>query len=288
MVDRLPALRRGATTALQKGDLPTQQVDGVPTLQQSGCPALPVEDSSAHAHRTREAGYAVDLDNPRWVDHQVSLVDHRVPLVNHQVRLVDHSSHRATPWSTDPFCRPELSACCRRAPLVDRCSLVRSTDCSVDLPVELPLLVDGPPVAQTSHLQLSSSLVDNNTTAVPCSSTKPVEQLSHCGWSAATPVHPTKSSALPKRGRGQQSIPVNSRDVRFVGGMMYGSWEKQPEARVSQQMEQITMQLHLTPSVWKEGEEAAAEGGGQKVQEAPAGGGGGVEASGSTSGAAGP
>ncbi|CAI7793847.1 unnamed protein product [Closterium sp. NIES-53] len=41
MVDRLPALRRGAAPALQKGDLPTQQVDGMPTLQQSGCPALP-------------------------------------------------------------------------------------------------------------------------------------------------------------------------------------------------------------------------------------------------------
>ncbi|CAI7823434.1 unnamed protein product [Closterium sp. NIES-53] len=54
-------------------------------------------------------------------------------------------------------------------------------------------------------------------------------------------------------------------------------------------MEQITMQLDLTPSVWEEGEEAAVEGGdGEKVQEAPAGGGGGAEASGSTSGAAGP
>ncbi|CAI7854528.1 unnamed protein product [Closterium sp. NIES-53] len=51
----------------------------------------------------------------------------------------------------------------------------------------------------------------------------------------------------------------------------------------------ITMQLELTPSVWEEGEEAAAEGGdGEKVQEAPAGGGGGVETSGSTSRAAGP
>ncbi|CAI7776044.1 unnamed protein product [Closterium sp. NIES-53] len=39
------------------------------------------------------------------------------------------------------------------------------------------------------------------------------------------------------------------------------------------EMEQITMQLDLTPSVWEEGEEAAAEGGdGEKVQEAPAGG----------------
>ncbi|CAI7790682.1 unnamed protein product [Closterium sp. NIES-54] len=54
-------------------------------------------------------------------------------------------------------------------------------------------------------------------------------------------------------------------------------------------MEQINMQLDLSPSVWEEGEEAAAEGcDGEKVQEAPAGGEGGVEASGSTSGAAGP
>ncbi|CAI7746762.1 unnamed protein product [Closterium sp. NIES-54] len=62
-----------------------------------------------------------------------------------------------------------------------------------------------------------------------------------------------------------------------------------PEAKVSQEMEKITMQLDLNPSVWEEGEEAAAEGGdGEKVQEAPADGGGGLEVSGSTSGAAGP
>ncbi|CAI7784268.1 unnamed protein product [Closterium sp. NIES-53] len=54
-------------------------------------------------------------------------------------------------------------------------------------------------------------------------------------------------------------------------------------------MEQITMQLDLTPRVWEEGEETAAEGGdGEKVQEAPAGGGGSVEASCSTSRATGP
>ncbi|CAI7742683.1 unnamed protein product, partial [Closterium sp. NIES-53] len=70
---------------------------------------------------------------------------------------------------------------------------------------------------------------------------------------------------------------------------MYGGWKKQPETKVSQQMEQITMQLDLTPSVWEEGEEAAAEAGddGEKVQEAPAGGGDDVETSGSTKGAAG-
>ncbi|CAI7825613.1 unnamed protein product, partial [Closterium sp. NIES-53] len=43
-----------------------------------------------------------------------------------------------------------------------------------------------------------------------------------------------------------------------------------------------------TPSVWEEGEEAAAEGGdGEKVQEAPVGGGDDVETSGSTKEAAG-
>ncbi|CAI7834168.1 unnamed protein product [Closterium sp. NIES-53] len=69
---------------------------------------------------------------------------------------------------------------------------------------------------------------------------------------------------------------------------MYGGWKKQPETKVSQQMEQFTMQLDLTPSVWEEGEEAAAEGGdGEKVQEAPAGGGDDVETSGSTKEAAG-
>ncbi|CAI5978185.1 unnamed protein product [Closterium sp. NIES-65] len=80
-----------------------------------------------------------------------------------------------------------------------------------------------------------------------------------------------------------KGVLFDSRDVKFVEGMMYGSWEKQPEARVSQQMEQITMQLDLTPSVWEEGEEAAAEGGdAKKMQEAPAGGGDGVETSGRT------
>ncbi|CAI7778061.1 unnamed protein product, partial [Closterium sp. NIES-53] len=42
---------------------------------------------------------------------------------------------------------------------------------------------------------------------------------------------------------------------------MYGGWKKQPETKVSQQMEQIIMQLDLTPSVWEEGEETAAEAG---------------------------
>ncbi|CAI7838244.1 unnamed protein product [Closterium sp. NIES-53] len=59
--------------------------------------------------------------------------------------------------------------------------------------------------------------------------------------------------------------------------------------KVSQEMEKITMQLNLTPRMWEEGEEAAAEGGdGEKVQEAPSDGEGGLEVSGSTSGAAGP
>ncbi|CAI7823432.1 unnamed protein product [Closterium sp. NIES-53] len=86
-----------------------------------------------------------------------------------------------------------------------------------------------------------------------------------------------------------KGVLFDSRDVKFVEGMMYGGWKKQPETKVSHQMEQITMQVDLPPSVWEEGEEAAVEGGdGEKVQEAPAGGGGGAEASGSTSGAAGP
>ncbi|CAI7902348.1 unnamed protein product [Closterium sp. NIES-54] len=53
-------------------------------------------------------------------------------------------------------------------------------------------------------------------------------------------------------------------------------------------MKQNTMQLDLTPSVWQEGEKAAAEGcDGEKVQEAPAGGGDDVETSDSTNEAAG-
>ncbi|CAI7818179.1 unnamed protein product, partial [Closterium sp. NIES-53] len=55
-----------------------------------------------------------------------------------------------------------------------------------------------------------------------------------------------------------KGVLFDSRDVKFVEGMMYGGWKKQPETKVSQQMEQITMQLDLTPSVWEEGEEAAA------------------------------
>ncbi|CAI7773875.1 unnamed protein product, partial [Closterium sp. NIES-54] len=85
-----------------------------------------------------------------------------------------------------------------------------------------------------------------------------------------------------------KGVLFDSRDVKFVAGMMYGGWKKQPETKVSQQMEHITMQLDLTPSVWEEGEEAAAEGGdGEKVQEAPAGGGDDKETSGSTKEAAG-
>ncbi|CAI7913089.1 unnamed protein product [Closterium sp. NIES-54] len=85
-----------------------------------------------------------------------------------------------------------------------------------------------------------------------------------------------------------KGVLFDSRDVKFVEGMMCGGWRKQLETKVSQQMEQITMQLDLTPSVWKEGEEAAAEGGDkEKVQEAPAGGGDDVETSGSTKEAAG-
>ncbi|CAI7876157.1 unnamed protein product [Closterium sp. NIES-54] len=85
-----------------------------------------------------------------------------------------------------------------------------------------------------------------------------------------------------------KGVLFDSRDVKFVEGMMYWGWKKQPETKVSQQMEQITMQLDLTPSVWEEGEEAAAEGGdGEKVQEAPGGGGDDVETSDSTKEAAG-
>ncbi|CAI7778092.1 unnamed protein product, partial [Closterium sp. NIES-54] len=85
-----------------------------------------------------------------------------------------------------------------------------------------------------------------------------------------------------------KGVLFDSRDVKFVEGMMYGAWKKQPETKVCQQMEQITMQLDLTPSVWEEGKEAAAEAGdGEKVQEAPGGGEDDVETIGSTKEAAG-
>ncbi|CAI7739231.1 unnamed protein product [Closterium sp. NIES-54] len=85
-----------------------------------------------------------------------------------------------------------------------------------------------------------------------------------------------------------KGVLFDSRDVKFVKGMMYGGWKKQPETKVSQQMEQITMQLDLTPSVWEEREEAAAEDGDrEEVQEAPGGGGDDVEIIGSTKEAAG-
>ncbi|CAI7841540.1 unnamed protein product [Closterium sp. NIES-53] len=58
-----------------------------------------------------------------------------------------------------------------------------------------------------------------------------------------------------------KGVLFDSRDAKFVEGMMYGGWKKQPETKVSQQMEQITMQLDVTPSAWEEGEEAAAEAG---------------------------
>ncbi|CAI7880453.1 unnamed protein product [Closterium sp. NIES-54] len=83
-----------------------------------------------------------------------------------------------------------------------------------------------------------------------------------------------------------RKLPV---DMLRVFSCMAVAHKKQPETKVSQQMEQITRQLDLTPSVWEEGEEAAAESGDEeKLQEAPAGGGGGVEAIGSTSEAARP
>ncbi|CAI7838329.1 unnamed protein product [Closterium sp. NIES-53] len=64
------------------------------------------------------------------------------------------------------------------------------------------------------------------------------------------------------------------------GEQQLGKAKKQPETKVSEQMEQITMQLDQTPSVWEEGEEAA-------TVEAPAGGGDDVETTGSTKEAAG-
>ncbi|CAI7823174.1 unnamed protein product [Closterium sp. NIES-54] len=166
MVDRLPALSRGAAPALQKGDLPTQQVDGVPTLQQSDCPTLP---------RRRQQCTHSQMRADDWPDL------HRCAFVGCCLRLTSHIDFGIPPRSR-----------LRHRDLDDVCVLRQNSP--------------------------RSSLVDSNTSAVPCSSTKPVEQLSHCGWSAATPVHPTKLSALPKRGRGQRFTPVNTAGARGAGG----------------------------------------------------------------------
>ncbi|CAI7864614.1 unnamed protein product [Closterium sp. NIES-54] len=96
----------------------------------------------------------------------------------------------------------------------------------------------------------------------------PKKYRSKLGASAIWCVH--LGLAAESKGRllwePSKGVLFKSRDVKFVEGMMYGGWKKQPETKVSQQMEQITMQLDLTPSVWEEGEEAAAEGGdGEKL-----------------------
>ncbi|CAI7774472.1 unnamed protein product [Closterium sp. NIES-54] len=110
-------------------------------------------------------------------------------------------------------------------------------------------------------------------------------KVGNVAWEEAAGGH---AEGVWLHGSRPRSQEVSNRDVKFVEGIMYGGWKKQPETRVSEQMEQITMQLDLTPSVWEEGEEAAAEGGdGEKVQEAPAGGGDDVETSCSTKEAAG-
>ncbi|CAI7834310.1 unnamed protein product [Closterium sp. NIES-53] len=80
--------------------------------------------------------------------------------------------------------------------------------------------------------------------------------------------------------KGADGKPVVLHDVLLVPDLM---------ANLISLCKLAKARLNLTPSVWEEGDEAAAEGGdGERVQEAPAGGGDAVEASDSTSGAAGP
>ncbi|CAI7805386.1 unnamed protein product, partial [Closterium sp. NIES-54] len=43
-----------------------------------------------------------------------------------------------------------------------------------------------------------------------CRSTRPIDQLAHCCRSAAPPAHATTRSAPPKRGRGQQELPLTA------------------------------------------------------------------------------
>ncbi|CAI7918408.1 unnamed protein product [Closterium sp. NIES-53] len=121
-----------------------------------------------------------------------------------------------------------------------------------------------------------------------CVAHVPKKYRSKLGASAIWCVHlglaAESEGWLPWKQR--KGVLFDSRDVTSIEGLMYGGWKKQLEVKVSQEMEQITMQLDLTPSVW-EGDEVDAEAG-ERVQEEPAGGGGGIESSGSTSGAAGP
>ncbi|CAI7874438.1 unnamed protein product [Closterium sp. NIES-53] len=118
MVDRLLALRRGATPALQKGDLPTQQVDGVPTLQQSGCPALPRRRQQCARSQVR-AYYWPDLHRCASVGCCLRLTSHidfgiptrsrlrhrdlddiRVPPQNSSRRLPGRPGQPQVLWST--------------------------------------------------------------------------------------------------------------------------------------------------------------------------------------------
>ncbi|GJP67686.1 hypothetical protein CLOP_g24479 [Closterium sp. NIES-67] len=43
-----------------------------------------------------------------------------------------------------------------------------------------------------------------------------------------------------------KNVLFDSRDVKFVENIMYGKWEKQPEARVTQQLEEITMHFDVS------------------------------------------
>ncbi|CAI7747439.1 unnamed protein product [Closterium sp. NIES-54] len=97
-----------------------------------------------------------------------------------------------------------------------------------------------------------------------------------------------KANLISLRKLAKAGVSTSTDGARTYKGQL-GDQKNQPKTKVSQQIEQITRQLDLTPSVSEEGEEAAAEGGDEeKIQEAPAGGGVGVEASGCTSEAARP
>ncbi|GJP75289.1 hypothetical protein CLOP_g5744 [Closterium sp. NIES-67] len=61
-----------------------------------------------------------------------------------------------------------------------------------------------------------------------------------------------------------KNVLFDSRDVKFVENIMYGKWEKQSEARVTQQLEEITMHFDL------QGSGAAAARGFQNTKSAKA------------------
>ncbi|GJP74528.1 hypothetical protein CLOP_g5092 [Closterium sp. NIES-67] len=57
--------------------------------------------------------------------------------------------------------------------------------------------------------------------------------------------HAVRHAAVA-RNRILTKVADDIRDVKYVENIMYGKWEKQPEARVTQQLEEITKHFDLS------------------------------------------